>query len=125
MKAPSRTGPKNWKDVLTQWCFKWKMQTNAKKSEVMHIRNYQKPRCETLVFCCTQKLNYTNKYKYLGYIIDECLTAKHIVEALTRSATRAFGKIASIFKKLKNMGIKAIRSNTDHRSCKIGYSSTS
>ena len=62
------------------------------------------------MYCCNQALAYASKYKYLGYIMDECLSDKPIVEALTNSATRAFGKVVNIFKILKNMEINSYKS---------------
>ncbi len=58
------------------------------------------------LYCCDQRLEYTNNYKYLGYIINECLSEDKCVEALTSAVSRSFGRIVNMFKSLKNMGIK-------------------
>ena len=54
-------------DAMTQWCNKWQMRINAKKSQIMHIRHHQRQRCKTPVTCCGQALVYAEHYKYLGY----------------------------------------------------------
>ena len=63
-------------DVLTTLCAKWRMKMNVKKSQVMHIRNYQKPRAKTLLSCCGQELSYSETYKYLSYIMQENMSEK-------------------------------------------------
>ncbi len=108
--APNVSKAQQQLDILTAWCTDWMMKINAKKSEIMHVRNYQKSRCQQTLRCCDQDLGYAPKYKYLGYIMDECLNDKPIVEALTNSATRAFGKVVNIFRTLKNMGINSYES---------------
>ena len=76
-----------------------------KKSQVLHIRNYQKPRSVKSLKCCNQELVYTQNYKYLGFIVHEHLSEKPTVEALTGAATRSYGRIVNMFRKLCNMGI--------------------
>ncbi len=49
---------------------------------------------------------YVDRYKYLGIIFDEHLSPKPVAEVLTQSASRSFGRIVTMFRKLKNMGIK-------------------
>ena len=78
---------------------------NAKKSQVEHIRNYQKLRSTVNLMCCGQQLDYTSNYKYPGYITHEHLSNDDIIEALTAASTRSFGRIVNIFKSLKNLEI--------------------
>lgn len=49
-------------------------------------------------------------YKYLGYHIQEQLSPATTADILTTSARRAFGRIISVFKKLKNMGYETYES---------------
>ena len=93
-------------DIMGEWCSKWDMKINAKKSEILHIRNPQKKRCTTAVTCGTETLNYTSTYKYLGYHLNEHLSHTKTVETLTSSAQRSFGRVVQLFKGLKNMGIR-------------------
>ena len=66
------------------------MKINAKISEIAIVRNFQRPRSKVEFTCCGRKLGYACNYKYLGYILNECLSEKPVIEALTASATRAF-----------------------------------
>ncbi len=55
--------------------------------------------------CCGHELKYVETYKYLGFILHEDLSPQKTVQALTSAASRSFGRVMNIFKKLKNMGI--------------------
>ena len=92
--------------VLYEWCKKWRMSINPKKSQVMHIRNHQKPRSQTKIYCGNHELSYTDKYKYLGYTIQEHLSHKPNIEILTSAAARSYGRIVNIFRQVKNLGFK-------------------
>ena len=92
---------------MTKWCGKWSMAINAKKSQVIHVRNVQKPNCTTSLYCCGQELSYVPDYKYLGFIINQYLSPKTTVDTLTSAASRSFGRIVTIFKKMGNMGYKS------------------
>ena len=37
MISPSPTGAQNHLDILSEWCAKWMMKINAKKSEIVHV----------------------------------------------------------------------------------------
>ena len=93
-------------DVMASWCAAWDMKINAKKSEILHIRNPQKQRCSTPVTCGSEVLNYTSTYKYLGYYLNEHLSHETTVETLTTSAQRSFGRVVQLFKSIKNLGIR-------------------
>ena len=93
-------------NVLNEWCVKWDMKVNIDKSNIMHVRNHQKSRYEILVNCGNESLSYARTYKYLGFIVHECLSMDDNVVALTSAASRSFGRIVNMFKSLGNMGIK-------------------
>ena len=83
------------------------MAINAKKSQIVHVRNVQKPLCTTSLYCGGQELKYVPDYKYLGFIINQHLSPKTTVDTLTSAASRSFGRIVTIFKKMGNMGYKS------------------
>ena len=93
-------------DVVGKWCRKWGMQINAKKSQILHVRNPQRPRSSFQFNCGGAPLAYTEKYKYLGFILHEHLINTSNVNALASAASRSFGRIHSIFKSVGNLGIK-------------------
>ena len=93
-------------DVVGNWCRKWGIQVNAKKTQVLHARNPQRPRSTFEFRCGEAALDYAGTYKYLGYVLHEHLSETKNVEVLTAAASRSFGRIHSIFKSIGNMGIK-------------------
>ncbi len=93
-------------DVMTNWCSRWSMKINAKKSQIIHVRNPQKPLSKVKLYCCEQELKYVSNYKYLGYIFNEHLAHRETVKTLTLAANRAFGRVVTIFKKLGNLGYR-------------------
>ena len=93
-------------DIMSEWCSKWSMHINVKKSQIIHVRNKQKLRSNTPLFCCGQELSYMSNYKYLGFILNEHLSPKSTVDSLTSAALGSFRHLANIFKKLGNMGYK-------------------
>ena len=91
-------------DILGQWCTTWGMKVNIKKSQVVHHRNPQRPRCQTELLLNGEPMMYVEHYKYLGCWIHEHGNNNKTVEALTAGAGRSFGRIVNIFKKLGDLG---------------------
>ncbi len=83
--------------VMADWCKTWGMSINQKKSQIVHIRNHQKPRSNKFLKCGQKQLDYVSDYKYLGYTINEILSPAKIVEALTSGASCLFGRIVNIY----------------------------
>lgn len=75
------------------------MRINTSKPQIVHVRNHQRPRSTFKVTCGSAELSYTESYKY---ILSNALT----INMLTGAASRPFGRIHNMFKKLKNMGIQ-------------------
>ena len=71
---------------VSNWCLKWGMRINPSKTQVMHIRNKQRPRTSHVFTCGEHKLSITDTYKYLGYILHEHLSNTRHVEVMTGSA---------------------------------------
>ena len=92
-------------DLVGKWCRKWGMQINVKKTQILHVRNPQRPRSSFSFSCSGSPLIYTDKYKYLGFILHEHLSNTSNVNTLTAAASRSFGRIYSIFKSVGNLGI--------------------
>ena len=91
-------------NVINTWCKKWGMQINASKTQILHVRNHQRPRSSHQFTCGDDALCYTEYYKYLGVMIHEHLNNSINVQTLTAAASRSFGRIHNMFKALKNMG---------------------
>lgn len=69
-------------DRVHRWCFKWKMQVNPSKSNIMHFRPGSNPRTSTVFKLGENILSLTDSYKYLGIIIDENLDFSKAVSEL-------------------------------------------
>ena len=94
-------------DTISAWCNRWCMQINPQKTQVLHARNWQRPR-STFQFSGTgAPLAYTESYKYLAYFVHENINNEHHVEILTNAANRSFARIHSIFKYVGNMGVRS------------------
>ena len=106
MLAPSFENAQKQLDALHSWCYKWRMTINPAKSQALHVRNPQRPRCDRQLKCGEEDIIFVENYKYLGVFINEFLSPKPTVEALTSSASRSFGRIVYMFKKLSNMGFR-------------------
>ena len=80
------------------------MRPNAAKSQIVHVRNHQQPRCDLDLYIDLREMAYVSDYKYLGCWINEFLIHTKTVDALTSAAGRSFGRIVNIFKRMGDMG---------------------
>ena len=105
--APNEEKLQSMLNVVDKWCRTWGMEINSKKTKILHVRNYQRPRSINQFSCGESFFNYTDMYRYLGYMIHEHLCQTKNVETMTACASRSFGRIHGFFKKMGNMGIKS------------------
>lgn len=108
--APTENKLQEMLNHVNSWCNTWGMKINSTKTQILHVRNHQRPRSSFVFSCGDAKLLYTETYKYLGYTIHEFLINEENVAVLTSSASRSAGRIINMFRKLKNMGIKTYES---------------
>ena len=86
-------------NLVNNWCQKWKMSINQKKTKAMHFRPKTINQCMTPLFLGQAKIEYTNYYKYLGVYINEFLEFDYHCTTLSEAGTRALGSVIS---KLRN-----------------------
>lgn len=90
-------------DILAVWCNENCMTVNFKKTNVIQFRNQSVARSAFQFTCGDLTIEYTDKYKYLGLVLNEHLdysvTAKYVAQA----ATRALGLLLSKFKQSGGM----------------------
>ena len=60
--------------VLHEWCNKWEVQINPKKTQVVHFHKKRRARSLYGFSCGPHSLTYTEKYKYLGFWLNEVHT---------------------------------------------------
>ena len=91
-------------NYIEDWCKTWGMKINMAKSKMMHIRK-KGTACSPFKFKLGPNyVEYTQKYKYLGVILDEFLDFSGHTDAMTSSGLRALGTLISKYKKMNGMG---------------------
>ena len=111
--APSADHLQKMLNILERWCRKWGMSINAKKTQILHVRNHQRPRSQFKFTFSDTELQYTDCYKYLGFLVHEHLNNDHHASTLAAAASRSFSRIHNIFKKVGNMGINSYQTLCD------------
>ena len=85
-------------DRIENWCNKWRLNINDSKTQIIHYRQKSKSRSQFNFTCGDYSLEYSDKYKYLGVWVHEHLDMSVTVGEVVKSATRALGKVISVFK---------------------------
>ena len=102
--AETESDLQNMLSCASNWCKKWRLTVNEKKTEIMHFRNPAMRKSEFEFHFGTSKLNYTNCYKYLGFYLDEHMHFIKGTTVLTESANRALGGVIAKTKNLRDIG---------------------
>jgi hypothetical protein len=105
--SENETDLQNMLDKLKMWCSRWRMTVNINKSKVMHCRPKNQNESQVALMYGNEQLEYVNKYKYLGTVLDYSLNFDVTAEMLANSANRALGGIFSKFKENKGLGYKS------------------
>ena len=92
---------------LHDWCRKWRLKVNINKTNVIHFRPKSQTQSNFEFKYGQHHIEYTNKYKYLGIILNEHLEYSIIAETLANSGKRALGSIYSKFRRIKGIGCNA------------------
>ena len=96
-------------DYCHKWCKKWMLKISEDHSNVVHCGKTRKP-CTLFQFQCGNCfLKTVSHYRYLGIPFDENLTIVHCIKNRTRAASRAFGKLTSIFCELYDSRVEAVQ----------------
>ena len=88
----------------SEWCKKWRMSINEKKTNIVHFRNPRNPMSGFEFHLGQKKINYVNSYKYLGLYVDESMNFVQGSTVLSESAGRALGGVIGKIKTLKDVG---------------------
>ena len=87
---------------VENWCFKWRMQINLTKTNILHIRKKSQPRSAFDFKFGNNTVLYCTEYKYLGLTINEYVDYQFSTNILSESGSRALSSI--ITKMIKNGG---------------------
>ena len=91
-------------NCVHNWCNKWRLRVNCKKTKVVHFRTLNESITKFSFTYGHFKVETVSSYKYLGIIFDEHLSFNLTAEALSGAAGRALGKLFSVYKGFKGMG---------------------
>ena len=84
-------------NVVHEWCQKWRLNINQKKSKIIHFRFKGKLQSTFQFKCGDVNIDYIQKYKYLGMWLQENLDHAFAVKHLSNSASRALGSLTAKF----------------------------
>ena len=98
MLAESETDLQAILTCLSEWCIKWELLVNQKKSQVVHFRPQAMPKTEVSFSCGETVLDIVPHYKYLGLLVTEHVDYNIAVKAIAQSATRALGGVKVKYK---------------------------
>ena len=77
---------------------KWRIYVNNTKSNVLHFRRKNVDRSVFQFRIGDMPLNYSDKYKYLGVVLNEFLDYSVTANMISEVATRALGSLNTKFK---------------------------
>jgi len=80
-------------DCTGAWCERNKLQINQTKSKIIHFRNPSVPISQRTFTCGNVELEITDRYRYLGLVLDEHLNYNSTAKVVAQSATRALGLV--------------------------------
>ena len=125
-------------NIVSNWCEKWRLTINNKKTEIMHIRkpgknisdfnfffgkNFGTKEFPTPSSNCVL-LEYTQTYKYLGVILHENMDFSVLADDLANRASRALGALITKYYANNGMGFKTFKKMYDACITKVAdYSS--
>ena len=97
-------------NILENWCKKWRMRVNVRKTKIVHFKTLRQQRTEFEFIFNNEIVECVDKYKYLGIVFDEHLDLNTTASVLASSASRALGSICTKFNKLKGLGFRTYTS---------------
>ena len=93
--APDENSLQRMLDIVSDWCFTWKLSINSSKTKVVHFRPQSCSKTYYMFRCTDCVIDYCDSYKYLGVWMDEHLTFNKNAKELAKSASRALGSLMS------------------------------
>lgn len=80
---------------LDEWCIKWGLTINMRKSNIVHFRPTSFPLSDIHFKCGISDIGIVDRYKYLGVILTQHLDLDIMTKIVSRSASRALGLLIS------------------------------
>ena len=89
-------------NCLHEWCMKWQICINAKKSKVVHFRKIRIKKTSHLFKMDKDIIDLVQQYKYLGILLDEHLKFDLCDDLFAKSGGRALSSLISKYNVNKN-----------------------
>ena len=105
--SENETDLQNMLDALNEWCYKWRMNINVKKSKIVHYRARNHAETDFVFKLGGSIVEKVDSYKYLGLILDYSLDFNKTAKVLGDSGGRALGSVINKFISNKGLGYKA------------------
>lgn len=94
-------------DCLNNWCKKWRLLINHKKTKVMHFRTPRTKRSDRVFSIDNKVIDYAETYKYLGIILSENIDNFSVTSStLAQAGGRALGAVINKVHNFKDVGYK-------------------
>ncbi|CAG2185372.1 unnamed protein product [Mytilus edulis] len=90
-------------ETLHEWTKLNCLQVNIDKTKIMHIRKASAARCDSEFMLGNTRIDFANKYRYLGLMISEDMDYAVSVKELSTAASRALGSLTSKYLHMGNM----------------------
>ncbi len=85
-------------DIVKQWCSKWSMAVNTKKTQMVHFRAASMPRSNYMYTYGDLPIVILERYTYLGLMLTEFLDYHITASIVAKSAGRALGLLITKYK---------------------------
>ena len=93
--APSEDKLQRMLDRVHEWCYKWRISVNQKKTKVMHFRPKTVNCTQTIFTIGDINISCAENYRYLGIWLNEHLDFSVAINELAKSASRALGALCT------------------------------
>ena len=91
-------------NCINEWCEKWSMSVNLKKTQTVHYRKPTMEHTDTKLYFGNNEIKFVQFYKYLGVYFDEYLNFDKHKDEVSQSGFRALGSLIQKYKTLECMG---------------------
>ena len=74
---------------MAEWCEEWSVKVTAEKFTVMHLRRKGVKTSDERFHVGSEEIKVMEEYKYLGCVVDECLSNVRMVEERAKTGAKA------------------------------------
>ena len=108
LMSQSGVGLQRGLDKLREYCIKWKLEVNTKKTKVMVFRKSTKSKIGMNWWYNREKLEIVKEFIYLGVLVQENLKWKNHQEHVVRKANRVIGLMRKWVYRMNNFPVDVL-----------------